>query len=124
MLPVLFRLGPLTIGTHDFFTVLGLAVGMALYYRSLRRSGALEQRIIVISLASAANRELLIPSFREELSHNAQDLGGLDGKRLRPRERRLLVHEARRLLDDRHRHPFTPAEDLLHADRHRSLPHA
>src|SRR5262249_36979912 len=41
--------------------------------------------VIVISLLSAANRELLIPSVRGHLSHNAQDLGGSSGKPLVPR---------------------------------------
>jgi lipopolysaccharide export system permease protein len=41
--------------------------------------------VLLISLASAANRELVIPSLRENLSHNAQDLGGRRGKRLVPR---------------------------------------
>jgi prolipoprotein diacylglyceryltransferase len=54
MRPELFQLGPLSVGTHDFFTFLGLAVGMALYYRSLRRDHALDPRIIAISLAAIA----------------------------------------------------------------------
>ena len=52
MLPVLARLGPLTIGTHDFFTLLGLAVGFALYYRSLRRDRILGTQIALISVAA------------------------------------------------------------------------
>jgi lipopolysaccharide export system permease protein len=40
---------------------------------------------VVISLLSAANRELIIPSVREPLSHNAQDLEGSAAKPLTPR---------------------------------------
>ena len=42
MLPVLARFGPITIGTHDFFTMLGLLAGFVLYYRALRRDRLLE----------------------------------------------------------------------------------
>ncbi|HEX9738693.1 MAG TPA: prolipoprotein diacylglyceryl transferase family protein [Candidatus Limnocylindria bacterium] len=52
MYPVLARFGPITIGTHDFFTLLGLVVGVALYYRALRRDQILDPRIITISLAA------------------------------------------------------------------------
>ncbi|REK17981.1 MAG: YjgP/YjgQ family permease [Planctomycetota bacterium] len=40
---------------------------------------------LVIVLLKVANRELVIPSVREKLSHNAQDLGGSRGKDLVPR---------------------------------------
>jgi len=52
MLPTLAEFGPITIGTHDVFTVLGLVVGMALYYRALRCDGALDSQIMTISLAA------------------------------------------------------------------------
>ena len=52
MLPVLARLGPITIGTHDFFTLLGLAAGFALYYRALRRDRILGPQIALISVAA------------------------------------------------------------------------
>lgn len=52
MLPVLFHTGPIAVSTHDFFTLLGIAVGVALYYRSLRRDRVLDQRIVLISLAA------------------------------------------------------------------------
>ncbi|MGH2462653.1 MAG: prolipoprotein diacylglyceryl transferase [Candidatus Limnocylindria bacterium] len=52
MYPVLAQLGPVTIGTHDFFTLLGLIVGVALYYRALRRDHILDPRIVTISLAA------------------------------------------------------------------------
>jgi phosphatidylglycerol:prolipoprotein diacylglycerol transferase len=52
MLPVLARIGPITIGTHDFFTVLGLLVGLAFYYRVLRREGVLGTQIVLISAAA------------------------------------------------------------------------
>jgi phosphatidylglycerol:prolipoprotein diacylglycerol transferase len=52
MLPVLARFGPLTIGTHDFFTILGLLAGFALYYRALRRDRILGGPIALISVAA------------------------------------------------------------------------
>ena len=52
MLPVLVQIGPLTIGTHDAFTLLGLAAGFALYYGALRRDRLLDSRIALISLAA------------------------------------------------------------------------
>ena len=52
MLPVLARFGPLTIGTHDFFTILGLLAGFALYYRALRRDRILGAPIAFISVAA------------------------------------------------------------------------
>jgi phosphatidylglycerol---prolipoprotein diacylglyceryl transferase len=50
VLPVLAELGPFRLVTHDVFTVLGLLVGLALYYRELRRRGMLDQRIVAISI--------------------------------------------------------------------------
>jgi phosphatidylglycerol---prolipoprotein diacylglyceryl transferase len=50
MVPVL-RLGDLVVGTHDLFSLLGIGVGVALYYLALRRRGMLEWRILFISLA-------------------------------------------------------------------------
>jgi prolipoprotein diacylglyceryltransferase len=52
MHPVLWQVGPLTILTHDAFTVMALIVGLALYYRELARRGWLETRIVWISLAA------------------------------------------------------------------------
>jgi phosphatidylglycerol:prolipoprotein diacylglycerol transferase len=52
MFPVLVDLGPLRLGTHDVFTVLGLLAGFALYYRALRREAILEPRIVLISVAA------------------------------------------------------------------------
>ena len=46
------QIGPLTLYTHDVFTLLGLAAGIALYYRALRRDGILDPRIVAISLAA------------------------------------------------------------------------
>jgi len=51
MLPVLAELGPFRLGTHDVFTILGLLVGLAIYYRELRRRGILEERIVLVSVA-------------------------------------------------------------------------
>lgn len=52
MHPILVELGPLRILTHDAFTVLALAVGLAIYYRELRRRGWLDWTIVWISLAA------------------------------------------------------------------------
>ena len=51
MYPTLISSGPITIGTHDFFSVLALAVGIAIYYRALRRQGILDERIVLVSMA-------------------------------------------------------------------------
>ena len=53
MAPIV-EIGPLTFATHDLFTLLGLAAGIALYYRALRRDGILDARIVLISLAALA----------------------------------------------------------------------
>ena len=52
MLSVLARVGPIEIGTHDFFSVLGIAVGFAIYYREPRRRGWLDATIVCISLVA------------------------------------------------------------------------
>jgi prolipoprotein diacylglyceryltransferase len=51
MYPILFQTGPLTIGTHDAFSLLALAVGLAIYYRTLRARGMLDERIVLVSMA-------------------------------------------------------------------------
>jgi len=52
MFPVLARFGPISIGTHDFFTIVGLLAGFALYYRALRRDRILGPQIALISVAA------------------------------------------------------------------------
>jgi prolipoprotein diacylglyceryltransferase len=52
MVAVLARIGPVTVCTHDFFTLLGFAAGFVLYYRALRRDGVLDARIVLISMAA------------------------------------------------------------------------
>jgi phosphatidylglycerol:prolipoprotein diacylglycerol transferase len=52
MLPVLARIGPLTLYTHDLFTLLGLFAGLAVYYRALARDRLFEPRIAIISIAA------------------------------------------------------------------------
>ncbi|HLE89408.1 MAG TPA: prolipoprotein diacylglyceryl transferase family protein [Candidatus Limnocylindria bacterium] len=52
MLPELARVGPITVGTHDFFTILGLLAGFVLYYRALRRDRTLGPQITLISVAA------------------------------------------------------------------------
>jgi len=50
--PILIQWGPLTVVTHDAFTVLALGVGLALYYRELRLWGWLGGPIVWISMAA------------------------------------------------------------------------
>src|SRR4051794_36759273 len=52
MLPILFDNGFIRIYTHDFFTVLGLLVGLILYYIELRRRDMLGWQIFWISIAA------------------------------------------------------------------------
>ncbi len=52
MHPVLGQVGPVTILTHDAFTVLALIVGLSIYYRELARRGWLDTRIVWISLTA------------------------------------------------------------------------
>jgi prolipoprotein diacylglyceryltransferase len=52
MHPVLAQIGPFTVMTHDAFTVLALAVGIAIYYRELRTRAWLDGPIVWISLAA------------------------------------------------------------------------
>ena len=52
MVPTLGQVGPIVIGTHDAFTVLAIAVGLAIYYRELRRRRMLGSTIVWISLAA------------------------------------------------------------------------
>jgi phosphatidylglycerol:prolipoprotein diacylglycerol transferase len=51
LIPIL-TLGPISVSTHDVFSMLGLAVGLAIYYVELRRRHWLEPRIVWISLAA------------------------------------------------------------------------
>jgi lipopolysaccharide export system permease protein len=41
--------------------------------------------VLAIAALAAVNRELVIPRYKYELSHNAQNLGGAEGKDLTPR---------------------------------------
>ncbi|MBI3751015.1 MAG: prolipoprotein diacylglyceryl transferase [Chloroflexi bacterium] len=50
MLPLL-QVGPVSVATHDLFTVLALGIGFAIYYRELRRRSMLGPRIVLITLA-------------------------------------------------------------------------
>ena len=54
MHPILVELGPWRILTHDAFTVLAVVVGLAIYYRELRRRGWLDGTIVVVSIAAVA----------------------------------------------------------------------
>ena len=50
MVPVLLQSGPLVVGTHDFFSLLAVVVGFAIYWAELRRRGWLDGRIALVSL--------------------------------------------------------------------------
>lgn len=52
MFPVLAEIGPFKVFTHDVFTLAGIAAGLVLYYRALRRDRVLDSRIVFISLAA------------------------------------------------------------------------
>lgn len=52
MAPILFADGPITLVTHDLFTIAGILAGLVLYYRALRRDRVLDGRIAIISLAA------------------------------------------------------------------------
>ena len=106
MHPILFQLGPLTVMTHDAFTVLALAVGLAIYYRELRRRGWLGGPIVWISLAAVLGGAIgarVITSwehlevygaladrpFSEVIEHSGKSILGRDRRRLhRDRARR------------------------------------
>ena len=49
MLPAI-ELAGLRVPTHDLFSLTGILVGLAIYYRELRRRGMLDERILIISL--------------------------------------------------------------------------
>jgi prolipoprotein diacylglyceryltransferase len=51
VIPILWQGDGLVVGTHDLFSVLAILVGFAIYYRSLRRSGLLEERIVIASVS-------------------------------------------------------------------------
>ena len=52
MYPVLVTWSGLTLYTHDFFTVVAITVGFAIYWWELRRRGWLDSTIVWISLAA------------------------------------------------------------------------
>jgi len=52
MLPILFQNDFIVIYTHDFFTVLGLVVGLIVYFFELRRRQMLRYKIFLISIAA------------------------------------------------------------------------
>jgi phosphatidylglycerol:prolipoprotein diacylglycerol transferase len=51
VIPILWQGDGLVVGTHDLFSILAVLVGFAIYYRSLRRSGLLEERIVIASIS-------------------------------------------------------------------------
>ena len=51
MIPILWHGGGIVVATHDVFSVLAVLVGLAIYYRSLRQSGLLDEKIVTASIA-------------------------------------------------------------------------
>jgi phosphatidylglycerol---prolipoprotein diacylglyceryl transferase len=51
VVPILWQGGGIVVATHDLFSVLAVLVGFAIYYRSLRSSGLLEEKIVIASMA-------------------------------------------------------------------------
>jgi phosphatidylglycerol:prolipoprotein diacylglycerol transferase len=51
VVPILWQGSGIVVATHDFFSVLAVLVGFAIYYRSLRRNGVLEEKIVIASVA-------------------------------------------------------------------------
>ncbi|NNC93887.1 MAG: diacylglyceryl transferase [Acidimicrobiia bacterium] len=49
MTPVLFRLGPLEVGTHDAFVVLGVGVALGVFYLENRRRNLFDPRLWTIA---------------------------------------------------------------------------
>jgi prolipoprotein diacylglyceryltransferase len=52
MYPILYKDGLFIVYTHDFFTVVGLVVGLCLYYSELRKRNMLDHKIFWISIAA------------------------------------------------------------------------
>ena len=48
MIPVLFRLGPVAVGTHDFFVALGVLVAAVPFFYEARRRGMLDGRLLFV----------------------------------------------------------------------------
>jgi lipopolysaccharide export system permease protein len=91
-LSFLDSMGPILTLTAAMFTVTWIQRHQEL--TAIEAAGVPKARVIrpiisaaiIISLFNAlVNREAVIPQYRHELSHNAQDLGGSSGKALIPR---------------------------------------
>lgn len=55
MVPVLFRIGPVSVGTHDFFVGLGvIAAAIPFFYEARRRGMVSDQLYLVVGLTLAA----------------------------------------------------------------------
>jgi phosphatidylglycerol---prolipoprotein diacylglyceryl transferase len=52
MLPVLFRVGPYAVGTHDFFVLLGVIAATIIFFYEARRRRMLDERLLWIALGS------------------------------------------------------------------------
>ena len=85
------RISPLLALVAAMFTITWLqrtnelTALMAAGISKLRVIMPLMAAVVAVSLLGAANRELLIPTFRDQLNHNAQDLSGEKQKPLQPK---------------------------------------
>lgn len=52
MLPILFRIGPFAIASHDFFVLLGVGTALAVFLFDARRRGVLDERLAWIAIGS------------------------------------------------------------------------
>lgn len=52
MLPVLFRIGPYPVGTHDFFVLLGVGAATAVFVWEAHRRNALSEKLLWVVLGS------------------------------------------------------------------------
>jgi prolipoprotein diacylglyceryl transferase len=52
MLPVLFHVGPVQVGSHNFFVTLGVLAATAVYFWEARRRGVLSEDVAVIALGT------------------------------------------------------------------------
>ncbi len=52
MVPVLFHLGPVSVGTHNFFVTLGVIAATAVYFAEARRRRVLSEDVAVIALGT------------------------------------------------------------------------
>lgn len=52
MLPILFHIGTLQVGTHDFFMLLGVSIATVVFFYEARRRRMLDERLVWIALGT------------------------------------------------------------------------